>query len=128
MSEVKLNENGVNANIKAHILPEDQMRKLGFTDFCNERWYFCKMIKFPNEKRYRNFEISFGVSITKDNPDDLRIDVLDNDFCQPFDYQYMLKRNDRHEISLIVREQVEEWMKYLQKEGVLKGHIYGEYI
>ena len=30
--------------------------------------------------------------------------------------------------ALIVQEQVEKWMDYLQKSGVLSGHIRGEYI
>ena len=28
----------------------------------------------------------------------------------------------------IVKEQVEDWMKYLQDNKVISGHVYGEYI
>lgn len=128
MEEVKVNEHGVNAKIRATILPDEQMRKIGFTDYSKETWYFLKCIKFQKEKRYRNFEISFSVSIRKNNSDDLRIDVLDEDFCQPYDYQAMLEKDPKFEPCLIVKEQVEEWMKYLQDSGVLSGHEYGEYI
>lgn len=31
-------------------------------------------------------------------------------------------------LSWIVKAQVEEWMKYLQDNGVLSGHNYGDYI
>ena len=104
------------------------MREIGFTDYCKDRWYFCRLIKFPNKKQYRGFDISFSVTITKNNPDDLMIDVLDEHFCQPYDYQMMLDSNPEFEPCLIVKEQVEEWMKYLMDKGVLSGHEYGEYI
>lgn len=128
MEELKLNEHGVNIKIKANILPEKEMREIGFTDCLETTWYFSRMIEFPKEKRYRNLEISFSVSIKKNNPNDLRIDILDNDFCQPYDYQAGLKKNQNFEPYLIVEKQVEKWMEYLQLKCVLSGHIYGEYI
>ena len=127
MEEVKLNSNCVNAKIVAHILPEKEMREIGFTNCYEPIWYFFQVIKFPKEKRYRGFNISFSVSIPKDGSD-IRIDVLDEDFCQPMDYQYILSKNCNHDISLIIKTQVEKFMEYLQEKGVLSGHIYGEYI
>ena len=124
---VEVNSNGVNKLIKYNILSDEEMRDIGFTDYSKDNWYFCRTIKFPNPKRYRGFDISFNVSIPKDNSD-IRIDVLDEDFCQPYDYQYMLDKTPNFEPCLIVKEQVEEWMKYLQGKGVISGHMYGEYI
>lgn len=37
MAEV--NKHGTNVKIKAHILEEEKMRELGFTDFCEDIWY-----------------------------------------------------------------------------------------
>ena len=128
MENVKLNKHGINAKIKATILSDAEMRNIGFTDYCEDRWYFRRTIKFPNIKRYKGFDISFGVSINKNNPEDLRIDVLDEDFCQPYDYQLMLDKDANFEPCLIVKKQVEEWMKFLMDKGVLSGHEYGEYI
>lgn len=128
MEEVKVNKHGVNTKIKAVILSEEKMRKIGFTDYSPCTWYFSRMIQFPKEKRYRNFEISFNVLINKNNEDDLRIDVLDDDFCQPYDYQSGLERSPDFEPYLIVKEQVEKWMEYLQNKSVLSGHASGEYI
>lgn len=108
--------------IKATILSDKEMRDIGFTDHSKDRWYFCRMIKFPNTKEYRGFDISFNVSIRKDNSN-IRIDVLDEAFCQPYDYQYVLKRSPKNEYANIVKEQVEKWMKYLQDSGILSGHI-----
>ena len=125
---VERNSNGTNKLIKYNILSDEAMRNIGFTDFSKDTWYFCRMIKFPKDKKeYREFEISFNVSIPKDNSD-IRIDILDEDFCQPYDYQYMLAKNPEFEPCLIVKEQVEEWMTYLQNSGVISGHVYGEYI
>lgn len=129
---VEVNKNSVNKKIKAQILSDDEMREIGFTDHCKDRWYFCRMIKFPNNKRYRGFEVSFSVTIPKDESD-IRIDVLDEAFCQPYDYQSMIINSRKKKVKLnetckIVFEQVEEYMKYLQDKGVLSGHIYGEYI
>ena len=124
---IEVNSNGVNKLIKYNILSDEEMRDIGFTDYSKDSWYFCRTIKFPNTKRYRGFDISFNVSILKDNSD-IRIDVLDEDFCQPYDYQYMLDKTPNFEPCLIVKEQVEDWMKYLQGKGVISGHVYGEYI
>lgn len=125
--KVEVNSNCVNAKIKAHILSDKEMREIRFTDYYEPNWCFCKPIKFPQTKRYRGFNISFSVSIPKDGSD-IRIDVLDEDFCQPYDYQSMLRKNPTFEPALIVYEQVEEWMEYLQSKCVLSGHVKGEYI
>ena len=136
MEEVKVNSHGVNAKIKAHILSEDNMRRIGFhgkyyegTDHEEDcsYWYFSRGIRFPKEKQYRNLDFDFDVHIPKDGSD-IRIDLLDMDFCQPYNYQRILSKNPNHPIATIVNEQVEKWMKYLQDNGVLSGHEYGEYI
>ena len=125
--KVELNSNCVNAKIKAHILSDKEMREIGFTDYSKDRWFFCRSITFPREPRYKGFDISFSVSIPKDGSD-IRIDVLDEDFCQPYDYQRILSKNPNHPCASIVNEQVERWMEYLQSKGVLSGHVKGEYI
>lgn len=128
--KVELNSHGVNAKIKAHILDDVKMREIGFTDYAKDRWYFCRGIDFKDAKKKRglkNIDISFSVTIPKDGSD-IRIDVLDEWFCQPYDYQYILKKDPGHKIANIVKEQVEYWMEKLQEEGVLEGHIKGEYI
>lgn len=125
--EVKVNSNGVNSKIKAHILSDEEMKAIGFTNHYEPTWYFCRSIKFPKTKRYRGFDISFNVSIPKDGSD-IRVDILDEDFCQPYDYQHMLNKDSKFKPALITFEQVEEYMEYLQSKGVLSGHVKGEYI
>lgn len=72
--EIKVNKNCVNAKIQAHILSEPEMRKIGFTDHAKDSWYFCRMLRFPKKKLYRDFKVSFSVTIPQ-NWDDIRIDV-----------------------------------------------------
>lgn len=124
---VETNSNGVNKAITYNILSDEEMRRVGFSDHCKKYWVFSRMIKFPKVKKYKDFEISFMVTIPKDGGE-LRIDVLDDDFGQPYDYQRMLSKNPPFEPALIVKEQVEKFMLYLHVHRVLKGHIFGEYI
>ena len=102
--EIKVNKNCVNAKIQAHILSEPEMRKIGFTDHAKDSWYFCRMLRFPKKKLYRDFEVSFSVTIPQ-NGNDIRIDVLDEAFLQPYDYQRILSDHPDHETALIVQEQ-----------------------
>lgn len=128
--KVELNSNGVNVKIKAHIFDDVKMRKIGFTDYAKDRWYLCRGINFNDVKKKRglkDIDISFSVTIPKDGSD-IRIDVLDEWFCQPYDYQRILEKDPGHKIASIVKEQVEYWMEKLQEEGVLEGHVRGEYI
>lgn len=125
MSNIETNSHGVNKLIKATILSDEEMREIGFTDFAKNRWYFGKNIKFP-KSRFQP-DISFDVTIPKDGSD-INIEVIDEDFGQPYDYQYILEKTPNFEPCLVIKEQVEDWMTYLQNKGVLSGHVYGEYI
>ena len=134
--DVEVNSYGVNKLIKYTILSDERMKEIGFhknyyegTDHeeYSPYWWFTRTIGFPKEKKWKNVEIDFDVKIPKDGSD-INIMVLDMDFCQPYDYQYLLSKSPKNECANIVKEQVEMWMKYLQDNGVLSGHIYGEYI
>ena len=136
MNSVELNSHGVNKLIKYDILSDEEMKKIGFQKNYYEGtkheqyspyWWFRKGIAFPKDKRWRGVDIEFVVKIPKDNSD-VNIMILDENFCQPYDYQYILSKNSKNECANIVKEQVENWMKYLQDNGVLSGHVYGEYI
>lgn len=122
-NEAKVNSHGTNAAIKAHILSDDEMHTIGFSDRNPERWYYCRMVPSLG----KGIEISFNVAIPK-NGSDIAIDVLDEYFLQPYDWQYILERNPNLECPLRVRDFVEKEMKKLQDAGVLSGHKYGDYI
>lgn len=126
--KVPINKNGLNANVKAHILSDDKMRELGFADFefATASWYFCKVVdRYQHNKRPH---ITFNVRIPKENPDELKIDVLDEYFCQPYDYQSILEHNPKFEPALEVKEAVDKYMTYLIDNGVLSGWSIGDYL
>lgn len=117
-----LNSKNVNASIIPHILSDNEMRNLGFTDVDPDVWYYMKVL-YPDDFG----GISFNVSIPKDGSD-ISIDVLDEAFCQPFDYQFLRSVSTQSEIADQIFYLVEDEMKYLQDAGVLSGHEYGDYI
>ena len=95
---VEVNSHGVNKLIRYNILSDERMKYIGFKknyyeDTDHEEyspyWWFTKFIEFPEEKRWKSTEISFDVKIPKDGSD-IGIDVIDMDFLQPYDYQYLL--------------------------------------
>ena len=57
--EVKVNSHGANSKIKAHILSDEEMKEIGFTNYYEPNWYFCKSIKFPKETRYKGLSCQF---------------------------------------------------------------------
>lgn len=120
--KIELNSNGVNKEIKGHILSDKKMKDVGFIDI-GDKWYFSKDLKYNN----KIIDISFSISIPKDNSD-IGIDVLDENFCQPYDYQRYLYNNPEHEYALAIKLQVEEIMQYLQDSGVISGFEKGMYI
>ena len=119
--KVKLNKNYNNAAITIDELPDEEMRKIGFTDYKKDTWYFSRNV-LPR------YDITFNLSIRKGNPKDWKIDVLDEGFCQPYDYQRMLEHDTKNPIPHIVEKEVEKIMKYLSECGIVFGHVVGEYI
>lgn len=115
---MNLNSKGTNAAIKAHILSDEKMREIGFTDYMPKNWHYCKTIAR---------DITFNLTIPKDGSD-IEIITLDENFCQPYDYQYMLEKTPSFQFAFQVKERVEQIMSYLQSVGVLSGHEYGDYI
>lgn len=118
---IELNKYGVNASIGYRILSDEKMREHGFTDRRPDKWYYMKHVSDDHET-------SFNVLIDKDGIDDVRIDVLDEQFCQPYDYQHILSKTPNHPYALAVMVAVEKEMQYLQDAGILFGHKHGEYI
>lgn len=118
---VLVNKYGVNTAIGYRILSDDEMRDVGFTDFRPDKWYYCARVSDDGET-------TFNVTIDKYGADALRIDILDEQFCQPYDYQYILSRDSQNAYAKAVYEAVEAQMDKLQEAGVLSGHVRGEYI
>mgnify|MGYP005878877901 CR=1 FL=1 len=120
--ECELNKNGINKKVKVHLLPDKEMRELGFTDCRKGYWYFCRNICST---------IDFSITINKKLPEDFQIDVLNDDFGQPYDYQSMLSKErygSHNPVAIKVYEETEKWMEYFKEKGIISGHEKGEYI
>lgn len=115
---VTLDNNGLNTAITSTILPDATMREIGFTDHRPTHWYYSARV---------GHEIFFSVTIPKDGGR-LRIDVLDEAFGQPYDYQNILSRHPKLQFALEVKENVEREMKKLSKAGIIQGFKPGMYI
>lgn len=121
MPKTILNRHHTNAAIKTRQHNDEYMRKLGFTDYRKTHWYFSRML--------HKGDISFNIMIPKAGiDDDLSIDILDEDFLQPYDYQGMLARNPKNKFALEIQEKVEYWMDWLEKNEIIYGHNRGDYI
>lgn len=118
MNSIQLNKHGNNAAIQYHILAEDKMKRAGFRK-TSGGWYFFK----PLDKRSR---ISYNVSITLNG--DGRIDILDEDFCQPYDYEYILERIPNFSFAQMIKAGAVYYTMLLQQRGILSGYTYGDYI
>lgn len=113
-----LDARGLNAAIGSNILPEEEMRELGFTDHSNKHWYYVQRVAQ---------DITFNLTIPKDGGR-LAIDVLDEDFGQPYDYQAILKRSPKLEFAQKVKIQVESLMESFTEKGIISGYKKGMYI
>ena len=118
--EVETNSDVNNPNINCHLLSDTVMRSLGFGDWY-DRWVYMKDID-------KMSDIYLSVRIYKDNPGNYCIDVIDDDFGQPYDYQYILSKNPSHEFALKVKSKVEKEVWRLVDAGVISGHKRGAYI
>lgn len=121
--DVPLNKRNTNANIKVNIFDDGKMRELGFTDYSKNTWYYLAYI--INEK---HFKVTFNLQINKQNPDNFKIDILTEDYLQPYDYQAGLRKYPKFEKYLQVHKKVQEIMKHLIDTGIIEGYNLGDYI
>jgi hypothetical protein len=117
--QVKLDKNGLNKKIKHNLLQDDQMKVLGFTNMVKEHWYYYKGL---------SGEITLNISIPNTKNKRLEINVLDESFLQPYDYQTILENNPQHFLANKIKGLVEDEMERLQVAGVITGFERGMYI
>lgn len=120
MNDVVLDKNGLNAALDYNKdITEERLREIGFTNYNKPVWYYSKQL---------GNEISFNVSIPVNRTDRLKIDILDDDFLQPFDYQRMLRIDPKHKFAWSIKVKVEDEMQFLQDNGVITGFTKGMHI
>ena len=117
--EVILNEHGNNSEIHINILPEDDMRKIGFTDHDPKYWYLIKTLAK---------DITFNLSVCKDNDKDWQIDILDEWFLQPYDFQYYISNCPNNAFAKKVNDECMAVMQMLIDRGIISNYELGDYI
>lgn len=123
--DVPVNKNGQNKNIKGHVLENKKMEELGFwyNDMVH-KWVFNRCIVDDIVLHVRLMESS------------IEIYILDDAFCQHYDYQQMLRGVDhersRHlqwyRYAMNVHNKVQEIMAKLVEGGVISGYERNDYI
>lgn len=116
---IVLNKKGLNTAIKAHDVGEAKFRELGFTDYNPTTWCLFKTV---------DKGITFDIAINKKDVTKLSIDVLYEDFLQPYDYQKMLDKDENNFRANKVHTEVQKIMKNLMEAGVISGYTMGDYI
>ena len=115
---VKINEHGNNAAIKVHVLDDATMKLNGFKWVKSRgEWYFCQRV---------HVDITFNMSIKSE--DNWHIDILDECFLQPYDYQAMYESCNYRPVVLTVMENVNEIMDSFVHKGIISGWEVGDYI
>ena len=114
---VPRNSRGQNANIKGHIVDDKTMKQHGFHyDAKYEQWNYVQCLYD---------EITLYIYISDDG---IIIDVIDEDFCQPYDYQKYLGNKSDSRVPIIVHRQVQNKMKELMKAGIVTGYTLEDYV
>jgi hypothetical protein len=115
-----LTPKGFNKHIKiAENQTAESLMKYGFTNHHKPDLYFCRGV---------GKDISFNLSVDKKTLQIKNIDILDEDFLQPYDYQAMLLKNKNHPIAKSVYYKVNELLGKLQEDGIIIGFKIGMYI
>lgn len=119
-----VNSYGVNSKIKAHILDDEKMKEIGFRlGKCG--YIYCKHLINSISLYIR---IPYDFSCFNIENDDLCIRVIDDDFGQPYDYQYYIASGKYTKVAEKVYKLMEIEMEYLKNCGVITGYERGDYI
>lgn len=113
--DVPLNSRGNNANIKAGLVSDEIMVANGFRRR-TECWYYMENL---------GYDISLNISILGDT---VAIDVIYEEFLQPYDYQRYLKKGIEHKVTLGIYKKVQATMKRLGEQGIIVGYVANDYI
>lgn len=118
IKKTDVNELGMNSNIKFHILSENAMKMCGFGFISSDnRWYFYKGI---------TEHISLEVTIESDETG--KIEVLDNYWLRPYDFQTMIESGNPSKVAVDVQKEVYMWMNSFSLFGIIEGWEWGDYI
>ena len=111
-TDVPLDEHGQNANIKFHILDKETMELYGFGHTYGQWIYSIGLTD----------TISMTIIINDDEKEGI-INILDDDFLQPYDFQ-----NINNKTAKTILNKVYKIMSDLVYAGIISGWNIGDYI
>ncbi|MCL1700767.1 hypothetical protein [Lysinibacillus sp. Bpr_S20] len=97
----------------------ESLMEYGFSNHHEPTLYFFSMLID---------DISFGISVDKKSLVIKNIDVLDENFLQPYDYQRILMNDMNHKYARMVFDKVDVVLNKLQNDGLIEGYLRGMYI
>lgn len=119
--EGELRANGTSANIQIGAgATIESLLAYGFRKVGNDRVVFTREL---------GCDICFYVTMNVRDLNDLKIDVIDDDFGQPYDYQlYLMSSDEPVRVASAIYEKVETELKKLQEACIIEGHVRGNYV
>ena len=119
--EGELRTNGTSAKIRvSEEVTAKKLKAFGFSSNNPDRFYYFRDL---------GCDISFNISIDAKSLTDMKIDVLDDDFGQPYDYQaIIMERVEPGAFVIAIYEKVEAELERLREAGILVGHVRGQYV
>lgn len=117
----ELRDNGTTLNIQiGKGSTPDSLLSFGFRKINDDRFVYTRDL---------GCDICFYISINALDLNDLKIDVIDDDFGQPYDYQlYIMDSEKPGRFVSAIYEKVEAELKNLQDAGIIQGHVRGNYV
>lgn len=116
----ELTSKGFTNKIKiADGMTKEKLLEYGFTNYNKPVLYYCRIV---------GHGISFNLMVDIETLEIKNIDVLDEDFCQPYDYQSMLMRDINFRPAQQVFDRVDKELKKLQNDGIIIGYKRGMYL
>ena len=117
IKETEVDERGQNKNLRFHIINEHLMESVGFKH-THDFWLLYDCIDC----------ISINILI-KDNGVGV-IDVLDDEFCQPYDFQQMIleKGDNAPKMAIEIQRKLYTILDSMKTFGILEGWEWGDYV
>ena len=117
IKETEVDERGQNKNLRFHIIDPHLMESVGFKhtyDF----WILCDSID----------TVTINIKITDDEIG--TIDVLDDEFCQPYDFQQMIleKGDDAPKMAIEIQRKLYTILDSMKTFGILEGWEWADYV
>jgi hypothetical protein len=118
IKETEVDENGQNKNLRFHIIDSHLMESVGFRHIYNF-WILCDSV---------DEDITINIKITDNEVG--TIDILDDNFCQPYDFQKMIyDLGDNAPFTAIkVQHKLYTILDSMKTFGILEGWEWGDYV